>query len=75
MAKESLGSVPFDYKQKLILSSMEQGERSRFFTGKSDNYLEEETRKLGYEAAQEAAAAALEKISHRQEKEKGHLPR
>ena len=61
MAKESLGSVPFDYKQKLILSSMAQGERSRFFTAKSDNYLEEETRKLGFEAALEAAAAAKEK--------------
>jgi len=70
MAKESLGSVPFDYKQKLILSSMAQGERSRFFTAKSDNYLEEETRKLGYEAAQEAAAAALEMTSIDKKKKK-----
>jgi len=60
MAKESLGPVTFYLKKKLILSSMEAGDKADLFSTKCEEYIVEEMQQLGKQAAQEAAAAAAE---------------
>jgi len=62
MAKESLGPVAFDLKKKLILSCVEAGEKAVLFSTKCDEYMVEEMRQTGKQAAKEAAATAAEGI-------------